>query len=199
MEYTMNILEIRNISPNGVFGKKVFVMILREYGGKSSKNSKLESVDLEIDRMWSRYGGGSVVFHGGELGINIVVIVVVVVGIDPTIIGSMTIPLAVSTFGCMLPDVVIERVGEVATEIYRWVVVGGQFLANIFKLHNMPQRHYQHPLLWLFISKNSHDSFDQLALSLKSAAKAVGFELGRHRIPGQLSSQKKTNISEKYS
>ncbi|GKC04203.1 hypothetical protein Tco_0995813 [Tanacetum coccineum] len=63
----------------------------------------------------------------------------------------------------------------------------------------MPQRHYQHPLLWLFISKNSHDSFDQLALSLKSAAKAVGFELGRHRIPGQLSSQKKTNISEKYS
>ncbi|GKF68941.1 hypothetical protein Tco_0198620, partial [Tanacetum coccineum] len=31
----------------------------------------------------------------------VVVVVIVVIGIDPTIIVSMTIPLAVSTFGCM--------------------------------------------------------------------------------------------------
>ncbi|GKF62299.1 hypothetical protein Tco_0182353, partial [Tanacetum coccineum] len=30
-----------------------------------------------------------------------------VVGIDPTIIGSMTIPLAVFTLGCTLPGVVV--------------------------------------------------------------------------------------------
>ncbi|GKC95216.1 hypothetical protein Tco_1160658, partial [Tanacetum coccineum] len=41
----------------------------------------------------------------------LVVVIVVVVGIDPTIIGSMTIPLAVSTFGCTLPGVVVIAFG----------------------------------------------------------------------------------------
>ncbi|GKA12090.1 hypothetical protein Tco_0691636, partial [Tanacetum coccineum] len=38
-------------------------------------------------------------------------ILVVVVGIDPTIIGSMTIPLAVSTFRCTLPGAVVIALG----------------------------------------------------------------------------------------
>ncbi|GKA47565.1 retrovirus-related pol polyprotein from transposon TNT 1-94 [Tanacetum coccineum] len=41
----------------------------------------------------------------------LILVVVVVVGIDPTIIGSMTIPLAVSTFGCTLPGVVVIAFG----------------------------------------------------------------------------------------
>ncbi|GKG30919.1 hypothetical protein Tco_0423407, partial [Tanacetum coccineum] len=36
-----------------------------------------------------------------------VVVVIVVVGIDPTISGSMAIPLAFSTLGCTLPRVVV--------------------------------------------------------------------------------------------
>ncbi|GJR82607.1 hypothetical protein Tco_0153392, partial [Tanacetum coccineum] len=41
----------------------------------------------------------------------ILVVFVVVVGIDPTIIGSMTIPLAVSTLRCTLSGVVVVALG----------------------------------------------------------------------------------------
>ncbi|GKA81705.1 hypothetical protein Tco_0788397 [Tanacetum coccineum] len=38
-------------------------------------------------------------------------LLILVVGIDPTITGSMTIPLAVFTLGCTLPDVVVIALG----------------------------------------------------------------------------------------
>nr|GFC95840.1 hypothetical protein [Tanacetum cinerariifolium] len=43
--------------------------------------------------------------------ILVIVIFVVVVGIDPTIRGSVTIPLAFSTLGCTLPSVVVIALG----------------------------------------------------------------------------------------
>ncbi|GJV42470.1 hypothetical protein Tco_1420910, partial [Tanacetum coccineum] len=43
--------------------------------------------------------------------IVVVFVVVIVVGVDPKIIGSMTIPLAVSTLGCTLPGVVVVALG----------------------------------------------------------------------------------------
>ncbi|GJY00792.1 hypothetical protein Tco_0358944 [Tanacetum coccineum] len=41
----------------------------------------------------------------------LLILLLVVVVIDPTIIGSITIPLAVSTFGCTLPGVVVITLG----------------------------------------------------------------------------------------
>nr|GFB77500.1 hypothetical protein [Tanacetum cinerariifolium] len=41
----------------------------------------------------------------------LVIVIVVVVSIDPTIRGSMTIPLAFSTLGCTLPSVVVIALG----------------------------------------------------------------------------------------
>ncbi|GKG15289.1 hypothetical protein Tco_0354889, partial [Tanacetum coccineum] len=41
----------------------------------------------------------------------LVVVVIVVVGIDPTISGSMAIPLAFSTLGCTLPSVMVIALG----------------------------------------------------------------------------------------
>ncbi|GJT31934.1 hypothetical protein Tco_0922353 [Tanacetum coccineum] len=46
-----------------------------------------------------------------SLLILVVVVAIVVIGIDPTISGSMAIPLAFSTLGCTLPSMVVIALG----------------------------------------------------------------------------------------